>query len=43
MLKLRAMNLKQPINTFTNTTRFGCVPNGRKRRFQDCKCKDVGN
>jgi hypothetical protein len=39
MLKLGTMNLKQPLNILMNTTRFGYVFNGRKRRFQDCRCR----
>jgi hypothetical protein len=41
MLKQRAMNLKQPLKTLTSTTRFGYVPNGRKRRSQDYRLRDA--
>jgi hypothetical protein len=34
---------KQPLKTLTSTTRFGNVPNGRNKRFQDCRCRDVSN
>ncbi len=34
---------KQPLKTLTNTTKFGYVPNGRKEKFQDCKCKYASN
>jgi len=43
ILKLKAMNLKQQLNTITSTTRFGYVPNGRKKRSQDYKCWYVGS
>jgi hypothetical protein len=34
---------KQPLKTFTSTTKFGYVPNGRNTRSQDCKCRNVGS
>ncbi len=34
---------KQPPKTFTSTTGFGYVPDGRNRRFQDCRCRDANN
>ncbi len=34
---------KQPLKTFTSTTRFGFVPDGRNKRFQDYRCKDASN
>ncbi len=34
---------KQPLKTFTSTTKFGYVLDGRKKRFQDYGCKYVGN
>jgi hypothetical protein len=43
ILRLKTMNLKQPLNTLTRTTRFGYVPNGRKKKSQDYKCRDVNN
>jgi hypothetical protein len=32
---------KQPLKTFTSTTKCGYVPNGRKRRSQDYRYRDV--
>ncbi len=43
MLRLKVMNLKKPLNTLNNTNKVGYVPNGRKRRSQDYKCRDAGN
>jgi hypothetical protein len=34
---------KQPLKTLTSTTRCGYVPNGRKKRFQNYRCRDVGS
>jgi hypothetical protein len=34
---------KRPLKTFTSTTRFGYVPNGRKKRFQDYRCRNISN
>jgi hypothetical protein len=34
---------KQPLKTLTSTTRFGCVPYGEKKRFQDYRCSFVNN
>jgi hypothetical protein len=34
---------KQPLKTLTSTTRFGHVPNGRNKIFQDYRCKYAHN
>ncbi len=39
MLRQNVMKLKQPLKTLTSTTRFGYVPNGKKKRFQNYKCR----
>ncbi len=39
MLRQKTMNLKQPLKTLTSTTKFGYVPNGRKKKYQDCRCR----
>jgi hypothetical protein len=31
------------LKAFTNTTGFGYVPNGRKKRVQDYRCRDRGS
>ncbi len=41
MFKQSIMKLKQPLKTFTSTTRFGYVPNGKNKRFQYHRCKDA--
>jgi hypothetical protein len=33
---------KQPLKTLMSTIRCGYVPDGKKKRFQDYRCKDVG-
>ncbi len=43
MLRQKTMNLKQPLKTLTSTTKFGNVPNGRKRKSQDCKCRNASS
>jgi hypothetical protein len=43
MLRQKTMNLKQPLKTLTSTTKFGYVSNGRKRKFQDCRCRDASS
>jgi hypothetical protein len=30
---------KQPLKTLTSTTKFGYVPNGRNKKFQDYRCR----
>jgi hypothetical protein len=34
---------KQPLKTLMRTTKFGYVPNGRNKKFQNCKCKYVSS
>jgi hypothetical protein len=34
---------KQPLKTLMRTTRFGYVPNGRNKKFRNCKCKYVNS
>jgi hypothetical protein len=45
MLMLRQSIIKKwknPLKTIMNT-RFGHVPDGRKKRFQDYRCRNVGS
>ncbi len=41
MLRQNVMKFRQPLKTPTNTTKFGYVPNGRKKRYQTYRCKDA--
>ncbi len=34
---------KHPLKTLTSTTGFGYVLDGKKKRFQDHKCRDENN
>jgi hypothetical protein len=34
---------KHPLKTFTSIMRFEYVLDGRKKKFQDCRCRDVGS
>ncbi len=34
---------KQPLKTLTNTTIYGYVPDGRKKRSRDSRCRYVGS
>jgi hypothetical protein len=34
---------KKPLKTLKNTTIFGYVPIGRKKKFQDYKCRNASN
>jgi hypothetical protein len=34
---------KKPLKTPTSITKIGYVPNGRKKRFQDYRCGNVGS
>jgi len=34
---------KQPLKILTSTTRFKYVPNGRKKKFQNCRCRDASS
>ncbi len=34
---------KQSLKTLTSITKIGYVPGGRKKRFQDYRCRNVGS